>query len=402
MAVSVDAVATADVTTASAQTLSNTNLTVGSAATSLLAFVEFSGSPTSIVCTWDAAGSAPQAMTLINTGDGGAGVSSRIYGLVKPHAGNLTLTVTWTPAAKCSISAMSFNGSLSDHATGVGGCFTNFGAGDGSGSSQTFGGTTKVGNLSIASAAAATAITSLSTTGSSVLFRDNTNFGGAVSYVPITASPTNWTLTNTGSQLFAYVFGQVNQGLSPARVDLVLTPTVPTVQTTNITPSISPAAIDTLLTGTAPGIASESPVISPAKADVILSPAIPIFSSTVAAFTPNRIDLLLSKSAPTILVTEYWRIAPTAANLLVTRTGPSIIWAGHAFSPSARLTVVSATAPTVLSGQATLLIPATCDLVVLRPQPSVYTPHHVFWEISPDQIDMCLSILRRRILRLRL
>lgn len=109
MAVAFDANASAVVKTNGGTTLTLTGLTVGTGANRLLmAMLSFSADPGAFTeCNWDSAGT-PQACTFLVTA--GAARMSKMYYLIAPTSGNLSLKATWTNSVQAILNACSFTG----------------------------------------------------------------------------------------------------------------------------------------------------------------------------------------------------------------------------------------------------------------------------------------------------
>src|SRR5208282_6159804 len=101
--------------TNSAQTLSNSSLTVGSGSNQILiAFIGFVGGiPTGLTVVWDPAG-ANQPMTQVPgaiKADGTTDLTLGIYALIAPTSGNKTCKATWTGAGvEAHLNVASFTG----------------------------------------------------------------------------------------------------------------------------------------------------------------------------------------------------------------------------------------------------------------------------------------------------
>jgi hypothetical protein len=110
MAVAVDATGT-EQNSASATSLAYTGITVGSGSNRAL-IVTFGISngtaPTGVTATWDNGGTN-QAMTSISSVANG-GITTFVYGLRNPIAGNKTLQIAWTNTNEISACAISFTG----------------------------------------------------------------------------------------------------------------------------------------------------------------------------------------------------------------------------------------------------------------------------------------------------
>jgi hypothetical protein len=94
---------------ASTTSFTNSTHTVGASANALVLFLQFNtggAAPTSINVTWDSV-----AMTLIGTkATSVAGAWAYKYGLLAPHTGNKTLSVSWTNAASYGGVTVAFTG----------------------------------------------------------------------------------------------------------------------------------------------------------------------------------------------------------------------------------------------------------------------------------------------------
>ena len=183
MTVTVNATATAAVDGAAVATISSTNLTVASGATSLLTWLilgsySLATLPTGITVQWDSAGT-PQTMTslgnVVNTATGFF-FQAYLYGLLSPTIGNKTMKATWTTSCLVAMDMIAFAGTATDT---LAHCFLNFNSATGTSTSATVTGTSAVGNINIAAVASNAANTSLSATGSTSVFADNNQLGSA-------------------------------------------------------------------------------------------------------------------------------------------------------------------------------------------------------------------------------
>jgi len=206
MTVTVNATATATSDGSAVATVSSTNLTVASGATSLLVWLclgsySVATLPTSITVQWDSTGS-PQTMTSLgNVVNTGTGYFFQVYlfGLLAPTVGNKTLAATWTTSCLVAMDAIAFNGTATDT---LAHCFPNFTSSTGNSASATVTGTSAVGNINVAGQGSNNAVTSLSATGSTSVFLDGNNFGTGGARAT-GASTVAWTGATAGTNQWA-------------------------------------------------------------------------------------------------------------------------------------------------------------------------------------------------------
>ena len=192
MAVTVNATATADVSVASVLTATNSNLTIVSGATALLAWVEFgsvNGIPSAITVTWNGV-----AMTLLASVQNSFNnfVLCQLYGLLAPATGNQSLIANWTTSSSITIDAIAFNGTATDTlANAFQNANTNNGGG---GTSATVTGTSSVGNINVCGVCSIDDVTALAATSSTTVFTDNNHIGTQGATAP-GASSVAWSAT---------------------------------------------------------------------------------------------------------------------------------------------------------------------------------------------------------------
>lgn len=112
MSVAVDATGTEQTSGSSSTSLDYTGITVGSGSNSALILMfslGFGNNATGVTATWDNAGT-PQAMTLIKSAAFLNTITTYVYGLRNPIAGNKTLHIAWTNVNEISACAISFTG----------------------------------------------------------------------------------------------------------------------------------------------------------------------------------------------------------------------------------------------------------------------------------------------------
>lgn len=232
MALAIDAKATASTHTAGgtgAQSLNNTNLTVGAGATGLLVAVAFNTInvfPSSVAVHWDSTGTN-QLMTLISdNSSGNFNGNIHFYGLVNPTAGNKTLHLTWssTAAVPVVLDAISFSGGVT---TSVAAAFINQAStadpGTGASTTPTLSLTGASGNISVCFYDDVNSTsTNLTATSSTAWFNDsteaNTSVRGATapsaSTVTWTGAPSSTEWVMSGVDVVAGAAGSVTGTLS--------------------------------------------------------------------------------------------------------------------------------------------------------------------------------------------
>ena len=203
MALAIDATATASTHTAGATSLTNTLLTVGAGATSLLAaisFQEFNFIPGSVSLRWDSAGTN-QLMTQIVEIQSSVNNNNwtQLWGLVNPTTGNKTLNATWTNSVPTVLDAISFSGGVT---TSVATAFVRSGTNNGTSGAPTLSLTGASGNISVCVTGTPVAnVTALTATSSSLWFTDSTepNLFVRGATAP-SATTVSWSATPTSTE----------------------------------------------------------------------------------------------------------------------------------------------------------------------------------------------------------
>jgi hypothetical protein len=203
MALAIDAKATAAATTAGATSLSNSTLTVGAGATSLLALIFFqeqSATPGTITPpVWDSVG-ANQPTTLVATiQSDNTNILMQLYGLVNPTSGNKALSASWVTSVPAVLHAISFTGGIT---TSVATAFVRSATNHALTGSPTLSLTGATGNISVCAAASVPAnFTSLTATGSASWFSDNSQASLHVIAATATSAATvTWTGAPTSTE----------------------------------------------------------------------------------------------------------------------------------------------------------------------------------------------------------
>ncbi len=175
MTVTVNATATAAVSSGSVTTLTNSNLTAAAGITAGLAWVLFgnpTATPTGVAVTWGGV-----AMTLLasiaNTTTNFA--LATLWGVLTSTTGAQSVVATWTGSSSCVIDAVAFAGTATDT---VAHAFLNANTATGSSATATVTASSATGNVNVAGTCCVTQnVNSISATGSTAVFTLNSNIG---------------------------------------------------------------------------------------------------------------------------------------------------------------------------------------------------------------------------------